>query len=65
LPDYDDSNWRTLEGTGVKGPPEEPFIWVEPDPFLDMQSRAVGIRPSGDWPPAGGLVVYRKEIVVP
>jgi hypothetical protein len=65
LPDYDDSNWRTLEGTGVKGPPEEPFIWVEPDPFLDMQSRAVGIRPSGDWPSAGGLVVYRKEIVVP
>ena len=64
-PDYDDSEWPIIGGTGVKGPPEEPYIWVEPDPFLDMQSRAVGIRPSGEWPARGGVVVYRREIVVP
>ncbi len=64
-PEYDDSGWTPVGGTGVKGPPEEPHVWVEPDPFLGMQSRALGIRPSRDWPPEGGRVVYRKELVVP
>ena len=63
-PEYDDSAWPEVGGTGVKGPPEEPFVWVEPDPFLDMQSKAVGIRPCGDRP-QGGFVVYRRNIVVP
>lgn len=64
-PEFDDSAWPEVGGTGVKGPPEEPFIWVEPDPFLDMQSKAIGIRPSRDWPANGGWVVYRQEINVP
>jgi hypothetical protein len=64
-PEFDDSTWPELGGTGVKGPPEEPFVWVEPDPFLDMQSRAVGLRPSGDWPARGGTVVYRKTVIIP
>ena len=63
--DYDDSAWPPLAGPGVKGPPEEPFIWVEPDPFLGMQSLALGLRPFVDWPAQGGTVVYRKTIVVP
>ena len=62
--DYDDSAWPPLAGPGVKGPPEEPFVWVEPDPFLGMQSLALGLRPFVDWPPQGGTVVYRKTIVV-
>ena len=63
-PAYDDSAWRLCGGTGVKGPPEEPHVWVEPDPWLDMQSRAIGIRPQGDWPGQGGVVVYRQTIEV-
>ena len=63
--DYDDSAWPPLAGPGVKGPPEEPFVWVEPDPFLGMQSLALGLRPFVDWPAQGGSVVYRKVIVVP
>ena len=63
--DYDDSAWPELGGTGVKGPPEEPYVWVEPDPFLDMQSRATGIRPAVEWPAGAREVVYRKEIEVP
>ena len=63
-PAYDDSAWRPCGGTGVKGPPEEPYVWVEPDPWLDMQSRAIGIRPQGDWPAGGGFVVYRQTIEV-
>lgn len=64
-PEFDDSTWLEVGGSGVKGPPEEPYVWVEPDPFLDMQSKAVGIRPLTEWPAQGGVVVYRKEIVVP
>lgn len=62
---YDDSAWPELSGPGVKGPPEEPFIWVEPDPFIGMQSKALGIRPFGEWPAQAGYIVYRKTIVVP
>ncbi len=64
-PEFDDAAWPESGGTGVKGPPEEPFIWVEPDPFLDMQSKAVGLRPPTDWPPQGGFIVYRKIFTVP
>lgn len=63
--DYDDSAWPELGGTGVKGPPEEPYVWVEPDPFLGMPSQAVGIRPGAEWPAAGGTIVYRQTTVVP
>lgn len=63
--DYDDSGWPEHGGPAVKGPPEEPYVWVEPDPFLGMQSKALGLRPSKDWPARGGTVVYRKTITVP
>ena len=63
--EFDDASWPELGGTGVKGPPEEPYIWVEPDPFLDMQSKAMGIRATTDWPPQGGFIVYRKVISIP
>jgi len=64
-PDFDDSGWPMLNGLGVKGPPEEPYIWVEPDPFLWMQSKAMGIRPSVEWPGQARTVVYRKIIDIP
>ena len=64
-PEFDDANWPEQEGTGVKGPPEEPFLWVEPDPFLDMQSKAIGIRPPDDWLAGARTIVYRKTVVVP
>ena len=64
-PDYDDSTWPVHGGPGVKGPPEEPYVWVEPDPFLDMQSQAFGLRPPREWPAQGGNAVYRQTIVVP
>lgn len=63
--DYDDSAWAEVGGTGVKGPPEEPFVWVEPDPFLDMQSRAIGLRPGREWPAGADRVVYRQTVIVP
>ncbi len=63
--EFDDSGWAVLGGTGVKGPPEEPYLWVEPDPFFGMQSRATGLYANRDWPAEGGHVVYRQQIVIP
>ncbi len=64
-PDFDDSAWPVVGGTGVKGPPEEPYVQVAPDPWIGMQSRAIGIRPAGDKPEHDGTVVYRTKIVFP
>lgn len=63
--DYDDSAWPVAGGTGVKGPPEPPFIWVEPNAFVDMQSMAIGLRPSHEWTDKKGTKVYRKLFTVP
>ena len=63
-PDYDDRSWKPVN-IGVKGPPEEPYIWVMPDPFVDMQSKAVGLRPEMEWPDHQGTVVYRKVFELP
>ncbi|NCC49775.1 MAG: DUF2961 domain-containing protein [Spartobacteria bacterium] len=62
---YDDSTWIPLGGTGLKGPPETPYIWVEPNIYIDMQSVAEGLRPREEaWPDKNGFVVYRKKITV-
>ena len=61
---FNDSGWSAMEGTGVKGPPEEPYVEVAPDPWLGMQSRAVGVRPTGDKP-AEGTAVYRAVVEFP
>ena len=63
--DFDDTGWPVIGGTGVKGPPEEPFIWVQPEPYLDMAARAIGIRPGREWPQNGRMVVYRTVVDVP
>ncbi len=58
---YDDSGWSGFSGydARVKGPPEEPYVWVHPDPFVNTLSKASGLRPSLEWPDKRGRVVYR------
>ncbi|HOW97231.1 MAG TPA: DUF2961 domain-containing protein [Kiritimatiellia bacterium] len=59
--DYDDSGWPAVGGTGTKGPPEEPFIWMEPNGFVDLQSQAVGLRANDEvWPDKRGFFVFRR-----
>ena len=41
---FSDADWAPLGGTGVKGPPEAPYVWLEPNAFLGLQSGAVGVR---------------------
>jgi hypothetical protein len=57
---FDDSNWKELGGTWVKGPPEVPYIFSAPHPHIDLQSRPWGIRPSSPWPAHANKVYYRK-----
>ncbi len=64
LLDYDDRQWAKVGGTGCKGPPEEPYVWMEPNVFVDMQSRAIALRPSAPWPSKTGFVVYRRTFQV-
>ena len=64
--EYDDSAWKPMGVLGTKGPPEEPYIWVEPNAFAGMQSKAAGIRPRDEeWPSRQSTVVYRKAFEVP
>lgn len=64
-PDYDDRDWIVAGGTGVKGPPEEPYLWVEPNALVDMQSRAIGCGAAADWPDKSKPMVYRHVFDVP
>jgi len=66
-PEYDDSNWILVGGDSgaVKGPPEEPYVWVNPDPFINTASQANGLRPSPPWASKKGYVVFRKVIEIP
>ncbi|MBU0715148.1 MAG: DUF2961 domain-containing protein [Verrucomicrobia bacterium] len=63
-PDYNDVDWVTVGGTGCKGPPEEPYIWVEPNAFIDMQSKASGIWSTTDWPDTNKPMNFRREFEV-
>ncbi len=60
-PGFNDRSWPVVGGTGVKGPPEVPFIWVVPHAHINMQSIAVGLRPSQDWNDQSALAAFRYE----
>jgi hypothetical protein len=64
--DYDDSAWVGFKNYSarVKGPPEEPYIWVNPDPFINTLSQAAGLRPDAPWGSKKGRVVYRTVFEV-
>lgn len=62
-PNYDDSNWDVIGGNGGNGPPQEPYIWVEPNAFVDMQSKGAALSPMADKP--SDLIVFRKVFDVP
>lgn len=63
--DYDDSAWTVTGGTGCKGPPEEPFVWIEPNAFIGMQSHAAAIYSAVDWPDKSKPLVLRHVFDIP
>ncbi|NOU36675.1 MAG: DUF2961 domain-containing protein [Kiritimatiellaceae bacterium] len=58
---YDDSKWNpagcVLEG--VKSPPEVPYVWAAPDPYVNASSKVLPVCPGDPWD-GRGFVVYRK-----
>ncbi|MBP7831294.1 MAG: hypothetical protein KA248_15405 [Kiritimatiellae bacterium] len=59
--EYEDAAWPAVGGTGCKGPPEEPFIWMEPNAFVDLQSQAVAVRANDEvWTDKRGFFVFRR-----
>ena len=65
-PGYDDRSWELVGGPDQgKGPPEVPWVWLEPHLFVDMQSKARGMWPGKEWADRNGFVVFRTVFEVP
>lgn len=64
-PDFDDSTWPPQGHIWTKGPPEAPYLWIEPHDRVFTQSRAWGLRAPRDWPPNGRFMVLRKTFTIP
>jgi len=62
--DYDDRDWKPAGGA-VKGPPEEPWVRLEPNAMVFMSSRAKGIRTVDDLPPDLRYMVFRHVFELP
>lgn len=65
MPDYDDSGWKILGGTEEsKGPPVDPYIWLEPHPFVEMQTRAKGVWVTDEWKNKQEKAVFRTAFEI-
>ena len=65
-PEYDDRGWEAIGGPDQgKGPPEVPWVWLEPHLFPDMQAKARGLWPGKEWADRNAFVVFRTVFEVP
>jgi len=62
---FDDTAWPPVGWSSIKGPPDEPYVWVEPNAYIDMQSKPASIWPTLDWPDKTKRVIMRTEFDVP
>jgi len=59
-PDYDDSGWPRVGGPEFgKGPPEEPYVWLEPLAYIGALAAGRGIWVSAEWPDRSRPAVFR------
>jgi len=60
-PDYDDNIWTLVGGTDRgKGPPEEPYLWLEPNAFVPAQASGTRVWVSKEWVDKERPAVFRK-----
>lgn len=62
---YDDGEWPPVGWSSIKGPPDEPYVWMEPNAHVDMQSKPASIWPTLDWPDKTKRVILRTEFDLP
>lgn len=63
---YDDREWTLVGGAELgKGPPEEPYIWLEPNAFAGMMGRGKGIWVGGEWTDKSKMAVFRTTFTIP
>ena len=60
-PGYDDSGWSVVGGHGIKGPPEVPFVYIEPNAYAFTISEADGLRARPGVRQEGKSFVVRHE----
>lgn len=66
MPEYDDSAWLVVGGLDEsKGPPVDPYVWLEPHAFVEMQSRAKGIWVTNEWVNKKEKAVFRTNFKIP
>ena len=62
---FDDAAWTRMGGPEVgKGPPEEPWIGLEPHAFIGLQSHAKGLSPASEWPDHRQRAVMRHAFEI-
>ena len=61
---FDDSAWDAFIGYGIKGPPEAPYIHVEPHGHVYTVSRAQGLRAPPGKRKETETMVARREFVL-
>ena len=65
-PDYNDSDWQIIGGLEEgKGPPIDPYVWLEPHSFVEMQSKARGIWVTTEWKNKQDKAVFRTNFNIP
>ena len=65
---FNDASWATLKDPDKgKGPPEEPYFFLEPNIFVGMQARARGFWPTDAawWPDNTKPGRFRHEFTIP
>lgn len=64
--DFDDSDWPKVGGPEFgKGPPEEPYVWLEPLAYVGVLSAGRGIWVSADWPDPARPAAFRYALKLP
>jgi hypothetical protein len=62
LPGYSDNGWDIVGGPDRgKGPPEEPYLWLQPNALPGAQSRARALWVTKEWTDKNRPAVFRTE----
>ena len=57
---FDASGWPMITGSGLRGPPIEPFLTMQPNAFVGMHSQSVAVWGRGAEGRAAGPFAYRS-----